>query len=107
MSPFRATMMATGASVTFLGISAMLLLTPTRAEERPSRAVSAIADRDALDQRDLLWTTGRPVLTVTFRVSSERIDRHRQLLDQDSILAHGEFDLLALLTQAASQSRLP
>ena len=37
MSPFRATMMAAGASVTFLGISALLLLTPTHAEEKPSR----------------------------------------------------------------------
>jgi hypothetical protein len=34
MSPFRATMMATGASVTFLGISAMLLFTPAHAEEK-------------------------------------------------------------------------
>ena len=33
MSPFRATMMATGASVTF-GISAMLLFTPAHAEEK-------------------------------------------------------------------------
>jgi len=37
MSPFRATMMATGASVTFLGISAMLLLTPADAEEKPAK----------------------------------------------------------------------
>src|SRR4051794_5857653 len=37
MSPFRATIMAAGASVTFLGISALLLLTPTHAEEKPGR----------------------------------------------------------------------
>jgi hypothetical protein len=37
MSPFRATMMATGASVTFLGISAMLLLTKADAEEKPAK----------------------------------------------------------------------
>jgi hypothetical protein len=37
MSPFRAAMMAMGASVTFLGTSAMLLLTPTGAEEKPGR----------------------------------------------------------------------
>jgi hypothetical protein len=35
MSPFRAAVM--GASVTFLGISAMLLLTPANAEEKPAR----------------------------------------------------------------------
>ena len=34
MSPFQATMMATGASVTLLGISAVLLLTPADAEEK-------------------------------------------------------------------------
>src|SRR5262245_9905882 len=37
MSPFRATMMATGASVTVCGISAILLLTPADAEEKPAK----------------------------------------------------------------------
>src|SRR6266511_3658714 len=37
MSPLRATMMATGASITFLGISAMLLLTKADAEEKPAK----------------------------------------------------------------------
>ena len=42
MSRFRVTMMATGASVTFLGISALLLLTPTHAEEKPGSRPSLI-----------------------------------------------------------------
>jgi hypothetical protein len=37
MSPFRVTTLATGASLTFLGISATLLLTLTRAEEKTLR----------------------------------------------------------------------
>ena len=37
MSSFRATMVAKRASATFLGIFAMLLLTPTGAEERPAK----------------------------------------------------------------------
>jgi hypothetical protein len=37
MSSFRATMMAAGSSLTFLGISALLLSTPTHAEEKPGR----------------------------------------------------------------------
>jgi hypothetical protein len=37
MSPLRATFMATGASVGFLGISAILLLTPADAEEKPAK----------------------------------------------------------------------
>src|SRR5262245_18777727 len=37
MSPFRATIMAPGTSVGFLGILVALLLTPIHAEEKPSR----------------------------------------------------------------------
>ena len=92
MSPFHATMMATGASVTLLGISAVLLLTPADAEEKLA-PVSAVVDRDATDQHGLLWTSRRPVLTLAFRVSSEFNHGRRQLLDQDSILAHGQFNL--------------
>ena len=73
MSPFRATIMAAGASVTFLGISALLLLTPTHAEEKPGRP-------------------SQPLLTVIYRVSDKRIYGNRQLLDQNSVLAHGEFN---------------
>jgi hypothetical protein len=60
---------------------------------KAGRAISAIVDRDALDQHGVLWTPGWPLLALAYRVSSERFDGHRQLLDQDSILAHGQFNL--------------
>jgi hypothetical protein len=44
-------------------------------------AVSAVVDRHAFEQHELLWTSGRPVLTPTVPVSSERINGHSQLLD--------------------------
>src|SRR5262245_13362620 len=56
------------------------------------QAVSAHIDRDAVDEHRLLWTFGRPILTVAYRISSKRIDWNRQLLDQDSFLAHRQFD---------------
>ena len=59
---------------------------------KAERAVSAYVDRDAVDEYRLLRTSGWPILTVAYRVSSIRIDRHRQLLDQDSFLAHRQFD---------------
>src|SRR6266446_3607627 len=59
---------------------------------KADRAVSTYVDRDAVDEHRLLRTSGRPILTVAYRVSSKRIDRHRQLLDQDSFLAHRQFD---------------
>src|SRR5215467_13278423 len=59
---------------------------------KADRAVSAYVDRDAVDEHSLLRTSGWPILTVAYRVSSKRIDRHRQLLDQDSFLAHRQFD---------------
>ena len=92
MSSFRATMMAAGASVTFLGISALLLLTPTHAEEKPGRPSQPLLTVTPPEQRVLLWTPGRPVLTVIYRVSDKRIYGNRQLLDQNSVLAHGEFN---------------
>jgi hypothetical protein len=33
-----------------------------------------------------------PVLTVTYRVSNKRIYGNRKLFDQNSVLAHGEFN---------------
>jgi hypothetical protein len=59
---------------------------------KADRAVSAHIDRDAGDEHRFLRTSGWPILTVAYRVSSKRIDRHRQLLDQDSFLAHCQFD---------------
>src|SRR5712691_376578 len=55
-------------------------------------AVSAHIDRDAVDEHRLLRTSGWPILTVACRISSKRIDRHRKLLNQDSFLAHRQFD---------------
>jgi hypothetical protein len=84
--------MAIGASVTFLAISAMVLSTPTGAEEKPAR----------LSQPSLIVTPGSmafsgprggPFSPLTFRVSSELNHGHRSLLDQDPILAHGQFNL--------------
>jgi hypothetical protein len=57
------------------------------------RAVSAVLDRFAVGHHRLLWATGRPVLTVAYRISNKRVNGHRQLFDQNSILAHGQFDL--------------
>ena len=56
------------------------------------RAIFTVVDRNPIDQRRLLWTPGRPVLTVIYRVSNKRIYGNRQLFDQNSILAHGEFN---------------
>ena len=60
---------------------------------KADRAIYAGVDRDTTDQHGFLWTQGRPVFTVAYQISSERIDGHRQILNQVSILAHGEFDL--------------
>ena len=63
MSPFHATMMATGASVTLFGKLAMMLLTPVDAEEKlakPSQPSLIVTP----EQRDLLRTSGRSVLTL-------------------------------------------
>ena len=51
-----------------------------------------VVDRNPIDQRRLLWTPGRPVLTVTYRVSNKRIYGNCKLFDQNSVLAHGEFN---------------
>ena len=56
MLRFRATIMAAGALVTFLGISAMLLLTPPMPKK--AAAVSAVVDRDAFEQHGVFWTLG-------------------------------------------------
>jgi len=44
-------------------------------------AVSPVVDRDAFEQHELLWTSGRTVLTPTLPVSSERINGRSQLFD--------------------------
>ena len=44
-------------------------------------AVFALVDRNSVDQHRLLWTPGGPVLAFLYRVPSERINGHRQLLD--------------------------
>src|SRR6266540_4290352 len=93
MSPFRATMMATGASVTFLGISAMLLLTPADAEEKPAKPSQPSLIVTPSTSMAFSGPRGGPFSPARFRVSSERIDGHRSLLDQASILAHGQFNL--------------
>ena len=56
----------------------------------PGRAIFTVVDRNPIDQRRLLWTPGRPVLTVTYRVSNKRIYGNLKLFDQNSVLAHGE-----------------
>jgi hypothetical protein len=90
-------MMATGqmASIALLTIPAILLLAQTSAAQRPmptgQSSPSLIVT--AVDQHRLLWTLGRPVLAFLYRVPSERINGHRQLLDWDSLLAHGKFNL--------------
>ena len=88
-------MTATGqmASITLLATSDLVADAGYRRTTKAGRAVSAVANRDAIDQHRLLWATGRPVRTVACRVSSKRIDRYRQLLDQNSVLAYREFDL--------------
>jgi hypothetical protein len=45
------------------------------------RAIFTFVDRNPIDQRRLLWTPGRPVLTVTYRVSNKRIYGNRKLFD--------------------------
>ena len=91
------TMMATGqiASVALLArrTSDLVVDGVCRRTTKAARAVSAVANRNASDQHRLLWTSGRPVLTVSHRVPNQRINGHRQLFDQNSILAHGQFDL--------------
>ena len=57
---------------------------------KAGRAIFTIVDRNPIDQRRLLWTPGRPVLTVTYRVSNKRIYGNCKLFDQNSVLAHGE-----------------
>ena len=57
---------------------------------KAGRAIFTVVDRNPIDQRRLLWTPGRPVLTVTYRVSNKRIYGNRKLFDQNSVLAHGE-----------------
>jgi hypothetical protein len=64
-----------------------------RRTTKAARAVSAVANRNPIDQHRVLWTSGRPVLTVTYRVSNKRIHGNRQLLDQNSVLAYGEFNV--------------
>jgi len=59
---------------------------------KADRPVSAHIDRNAVDEHRRLRTPGWPILTVAYRISSKRIDRHRQLLNQDSFLAHRQFD---------------
>ena len=94
------------ASTALIAISAILLLTQIGVAQRPAAAICTVVDRNPIDQRRLLWTPGRPVLTVTYRVSNKRIYGNLKLFDQNSVLAHGEFQPRASLTQAASQSRL-
>ena len=57
---------------------------------KAGRAIFTVVDRNPIDQRRLLWTPGRPVLTATYRVSNKRIYGNRKLFDQNSVLAHGE-----------------
>src|SRR5262245_18777723 len=55
------------------------------ANPRRRKAVSAVVDRDAFEQHDVLWASRRPVLAPSGPVSSECINGYRQLFDQDSI----------------------
>ena len=71
---------------------ALLVLLSAQLPETPT-VISAGVDRDTADQHGFLWTEGRPVFAIAYQISSERIDGHRQILNQVSILAHGEFDL--------------
>ena len=58
---------------------------------KAGRGIFTVVDRNPIDQHwPLLWTQGRPVLTVTYRVSNKRIYGNRKLFDQNSVLAHGE-----------------
>jgi hypothetical protein len=78
------------ASIVLLCISVMLLSIEIAAAQ--SRPASRGIDRDAVDEHRLLRTSRWPILTVAYQISGKRIERHRQLLDQDSFLAHRQFD---------------
>jgi hypothetical protein len=83
-------------SITLLGMPAVLLLawlTPTGAEEssaRPSQPSLIVTPSSSMA---FSGPRGGPFSPARFRISSERIDGHRSLLDQDSILANGQFNL--------------
>src|SRR5262245_22080525 len=72
MSPFRAIIMATGASVGFLGISAILLLTPADAEEKPAKQSQPSLIVTPSSGVSFSWRSGGPFSPslFEFRVSS-------------------------------------
>jgi hypothetical protein len=82
------TLMAAGSirSIALLGISAVMLfglLTPTGAEENPARPSQPSLIVTPSTSMAFSWTSRWSVL----------IQGYRSLLDQDSILAHGQFNL--------------
>ena len=89
-------MTATGhiASITLLAIPAILLLTQvTAAQQRPAGQSASSLIVTPSTSIAFSGPRGGPFAPSPCRVSSKRIDRYRQLLDQNSVLAYREFDL--------------
>ena len=72
-----------------IAISAILLLTQIGVAQRP--AGQSLPSLIVTPSTSVAFSgPGRPVLTVTYRVSNKRIYGNRKLFDQNSVLAHGE-----------------
>ena len=71
----------------------MLLLTPADAEEKPARPSQPSLIVTPPTSMAFSGPQGGPFSPSLFEYRVSAIDGHRQVLDQDSILAHGQFDL--------------
>jgi hypothetical protein len=80
------------ASIALLGIPATLLSPPTAVAQKLSGQSPPTLIVTSSSSIALLRTSGWPILTVGYGISTKRIDRHHQLPHQDTILAHRQFD---------------
>ena len=65
----------------------------TGSRSKAIQDVLAVVGGHAGKQPYLFWATGRTVFAFVGPVSSPCLDRHGQVLDQDAILAYGQFKL--------------